>query len=149
MSCALHIASGLLPVFSQSSAGCLGTEEGLAVGLERLELFSGLHRPEYQRSAVFSTAELANSKQIWGNRGQVLMLSDRLRARVAEGVMGDEWARRGFCPWRLRQLGLGAGPCWWARSHSHCQRDGVGPVSPPHRPRPALSSSVPHKSLVR
>lgn len=78
-----------------------------------------------------------NSKQIWGNGSQALMLSDRLWAGVAEGVMGDERARRGRCLWQLKLLGLRAKhrvrarPRWWARPHCHCQKDDVASfVSP-------------------
>ncbi len=51
--------------------------------------------------------------------------------------MGEERARRGSCLWQLQQLGLRAKhrvrarPRWWARPHSHCQKDDVGPVVVP------------------
>lgn len=94
---------------------------------------------------VFVTPHKANCKQIWGNGSQALMLSDRLWARVAERVMGDERARRGSCPWQLKQLGLRAKnrvrarPRWWAR---HCQTDDVGPVVAPSQSWQTLSSSL-------
>lgn len=96
----------------------------------------------------FFAPHTANCKQIWGNGSKALMLSDRLWARVAQRVMGDERDRRGSCLWQLKQLGLRAKnrvrarPRWWARPHSHCQTNDVGPVVAPSQSWQTLGSSL-------